>query len=84
MHKWQLLPVAVKANTPLFLKKYIFIIFSNPIKNTNSANRNMDLNSSSPIYYVTDDKLPSLSMFSFSHLKKGISVPDTEVVIMIK
>ena len=50
----------------------------------NSANRNMDLNSSSPIYYVTEGKLPSISMFSFSHLKKGISVPDTEVVIMTK
>lgn len=48
MNSWQLLPVALKASIPL--KKFIFIIFSNPINNIGSIDRNMDLNSSSPMY----------------------------------
>lgn len=35
-------------------------------------------------YYITEGKLPKISIFSFSCLKKGISAPAPEVVVMIK
>lgn len=51
----------------------------------NPADRNMDLNSSSPTYlHDTQDKLPNISIFSFSYLKKEVSGPATEIVVMIK
>lgn len=52
MASWQLLPVIKSKH--FSKKKYIFIIFSKSTTSMNSADRNMDLHSSTPMYLLGD------------------------------